>query len=409
MVNLQSFINKRVVYVGHDSEAESLKTFLNQYASISDFKVVSFSDYESIFTEEDILVKSPLIPGKSMNHVYTTPARIFFDCAFQEKATIIGVTGTRGKTTVSSLISAILQNNNTQSILINDVSEPMFAHAHELNEQTKVVIELSSMELAEIEVSPHIAVITNLEKDHIDYHGSIDAYWEAKHNIMRYMDESGRVVFNPETEMVLHWLAESKAEQHPIDNTEQVDMTKAQLFGEQNRINFLLAREAAHLLGVEKYIASDTLISFSSLPHRLQQIREVNGVVYVNNAIAKKPESALADIEACVRNLKPVGCIMLGGKDEGEDFSSLIKMISTLRIPAVVLFPSVGEKIKSKFPENYTPEILETESIDEAVVWANEKTPSGCVCLLSTACPSEPLWKDYKEKGNQFIKAVEKL
>lgn len=409
MVNLQSFHSKRLLYVGQDTIAESLKSYLIQYASIENCITIPLEELDNLYREGDIIIKSPLIPSKKMSHVYTTPARIFFDCAFQEKSIIVGVTGTRGKTTVTSLIHAILQNNNTGNILINDVSDPMFAHAHEMKENTIVVMELSSMDLAELEVSPHIAIVTNLEKDHIDYHGSIDAYWEAKHNIMRYMDESGKVVFNPQVEMVYHWLADSKAEQHPIDPNEVVDMTKSQLFGEHGKTNYLLARTATNLLGVEKFVAVSTLNIFEPVRHRLQIVRNYNGVVYVDNAIAKKPETAISDIEACVRNLKPVGSIMLGGADDEQDYNGLVKMISTLRIPAVVLFPESGKKIRELFPETYTPEILETESMDEAVTWASEKTPSGSVCLLSTASLSEPLWKNYQDKGNQFQNAVQKL
>ncbi len=410
MVNLQSFVGKRVIYVGHDSIAQGLQAFLTQYASIENFIIIGQVSVDETVRDEDIIIKSPSIPGHSMNHVYTTPARIFFDCAQQTQATVVGVTGTKGKTCVTSLIHEILMSNSTAHILINDVSEPMFMHAHELSETSIVIMELSSMDLAELEISPNIAVITNLGRNHIDYHGSIDAYWEAKHNIVRFSDENTKVVFNPNTEMVYHWLADKKAQQVPIDTNEMVDLSKSQLFGDNARHNFLMARAVTSLLGVEKFVANGALATFTPARHRQQIVREHNGVTYVDNSIVAEPEDTVADIEACIRQLKPVGSILLGGgESESSDFSSLAKIISTLRIPTLVLFPGIADKIKTLFPETYTPEILETESMDEAVKWASQHTPSGSTCLLSSATPSEPTWENYEEKGNQFQAAVQKL
>lgn len=410
MFSLPAFINKRVVYVGNDNEATALQKFLEQYASVENFIIVDHGKLSEVLRDGDVIIKSHLIPAKEMNHVYTTPMRIFFDCASQAKAPIIGVTGTRGKTTLTSLIHHILKSNNTPSLLYNDVSEPLFTHAHELNENSRVTLELSSKHLAELEVSPDIAIITTLGSSDLDYHSTIDAYWAAMENILKHMNDSNHVIFSQDTEMVFHWLANKPIKQHIIDSTEQVDMANSQLFGEQNRKNYLMARTAANLLGVEKFVAKSALDSFESLPHRLKVVRDVNGVVFVDDSASSTSEESLANLEACIRHLKPVGCVLIGGSENSnETYEPLIKLVSTLRIPSLVLLPDDSEKIRALLPESYTPQVLETSSIDDAVSWALENTPSGSVCLLSRGAPTSSGWKDYKEQGDQFVSAVEKL
>jgi UDP-N-acetylmuramoylalanine--D-glutamate ligase len=286
------------------------------------------------------------------------------------------------------------------------MGKPMLDSLNEISDQTLFVLEMSSYQLAELEQSPDIAIITNLYRDHIDYHGTLENYWEAKRNIMRYMDTNGIVVFDPNTDIVSHWLAESEAKQIPINPEETVDMTKSNLIGDHNRSNFLLARAVALQLGVDRLTCQSSLQSFKPITHRLEKVRTVKGVTYIDDAIASQPEAAIAGITACVREVGPVGCVMLGGQDREYDFTALAKLLYTLAIPCLVLFPDTGAKIKALFPDSYTPKILETSDMTQAVKWASIECPSGSICLLSTASPSYSVWKDFEEKGELFQKAV---
>ncbi len=411
--HLPDFLNKDVVFVGKGKEGVSFEKFINTNREISSFKFVDEKDgpdYLENLKELDmsrtIIVKTPGLPGNKMPVPYTTPTRVFFDCVTQLQAKTIGITGTKGKTTTSSLLNFTLQNAGIDSKLCGNEGHPMLDTLEGASSDTVFVVELSSYQLAELGQSPNIAIITNLYRDHVNYHGSLDAYWEAKHNIMRFMDESGIIVYNPETEMVLHWLAESKAKPIAIDLKENVDMSKAKLIGDHNRLNFLMVKAVAIQLGVDALTINNSLIHFKPIRHRLQPVRTVKGVNFVDDAIGSTPEATVAGIKALIHNVGPIGCVMLGGDDRGYDFSELISLLHRVGIPKLILFPDTGSIIKSQLPENYTPDTYDASDMNEAVAWAQENTPSGSICLLSTAAPSHILWKSFEEKGSLFQQAV---
>jgi UDP-N-acetylmuramoylalanine--D-glutamate ligase len=223
------------------------------------------------------------------------------------------------------------------------------------------------------------------------------------------MDDTGAVIFNPETEVISQWLAESKARQIPINPQEEVDMSQAKLIGDHNKLNYLMVRAAAELFGVDRMSTHTIFNNFEPVRHRLQPVRTVRGVTFVDDAIGSNPEATIAGIQALVRSKGPIGCILLGGVDRNYDYTELVKLLRTLLIPKLVLFPDTGPIIKALFPEDYTPETFNATDMDEAVQWAAEHTPSGSICLLSTAAPSTVLWSSFEEKGSLFQQAVMNL
>lgn len=414
--NLDYFTGKDVVFIGKGKEGKSFESFITTNGGIGSFSYVDQTDgadYLEKLTELDlentIIVKTPGCPGSKVPVPYTTPTRVFFDCVKQLGAKTIGITGTKGKTTTSSLLAFMLKNGGKDVILCGNMGAPMLDSLQDASQTSVFVIELSSFQLNELTQSPDMAILTNLFRDHIDYHGSIDAYWESKRNIMRYMDENGAFVYNPNTDVAHHWLAGSKAKGIPIDPDETIDMSKAKLIGDHNRLNFLMARTVAEMLGVERHVTTLSLNEFEPVRHRLQPVKIVKGVTFVDDAIGSNPEATIAGIEALIKNRGPVGCVMLGGVDRQYDFSDLVKLISRVGIPKLVLFPDTGALIKAQLPETYTPEIFETKTMKEAVQWAGEHTPSGSICLLSTASPSTVLWSSFEEKGSLFQQAVMEL
>ena len=413
--DLTEFINKDIVYVGGGKEEESFKSFLHSQIQPKSYQAITLNDenhdvnlakLQSLSTETAIIVKGTEYPGRLLGASYTTPTKVFFKCVRQLGSKIVGVTGTKGKSTTASLLYRILQQGGLESVFSGEDGALMFDTLSQANQRTIFVLELSSFELAELDQSPDMAIITNLNRDHIDYHGTLENYWEAKRNIVRFMKPEDTVIFDPRNEVVFHWLAETGVKEIKIDPEEKVDMSKSQLIGDHNKNNYQLARTAAQALGVDLFSCQHILKNFKPLPHRLEKVRTVRGVNFIDDSIAYEPESAIAAIQACIREVAPVGCVMIGGKITDTDFSELAKLLSTLLIPALVLFPESGSKLKELFPETYSPKIIETSDMHEAVNWAAENTPSGSVCLLSTASPSEPLWKSYIEKGEEFQKAV---
>jgi len=414
--SLPDFENKDVVFVGKGKEGVSFETFINTHGAIKSFRFVDEKDGPNYLTNLQqldlngtIVVKTPGCPGRLMPVPYTTPTRVFFDCVNQLGAKTIGITGTKGKTTTTSLMHFVLDNAGIEAKLCGNIGIPMLDALEGSTKATLFVVELSSHQLAELGQSPNIAIITNLFRDHMDYHGDIASYWEAKRNIMRYMDETNAVVYNPDSEMVLHWLADSKAQAIAINPKEEVDMSKAKLFGEHNKLNYLMVRAAAELLEIDPATIRNSLIHFEPVRHRLQSVRIVKGINYVDDAIGSTPEATIAGIKALIHNIGPVGCVMLGGVDRTYDFTELVELLHRIGIPKLVLFPDTGAIIKSMLPEAYTPETFSATDMREAVQWAAEHTPSGSICLLSTAAPSTVLWSSFEEKGSLFQQEVMNL
>lgn len=413
--NLPYFVDKDVVYIGGGREKISFEKFIGEHGQIKSFQAVdhnSDTNFQKELKKYDpkttVFVKSSDIPGRTMTVPYTTVTRIFFDAAKQLEVRTVGVTGTKGKTTTSSLLSHILKDAGLDARLCSEVGTPLLDGLENTTNETVIVAALSSFQLAELQQSPNIAIITNLNRDHVDYHGSLELYWEAKRNIIRSMKGGSAVVYSPRDEVVLHWLATGGARQIPIDTDEFVDISKAKLIGDYNKSNYLQAKAAATLFGVSAPAIQASFNSFEPVQHRLQPVRSARGVTFVDDAVGSTPEITIQGITALIQSRGPVGCVMLGGKDKDYDYTELVKLLHRVGIPKLVFFPETGPIIETlvKETEGYTPDTFNATDMDEAVQWAYENTPSGSFCLLSTAAPSTSLWRNYEEKGNLFQKAV---
>lgn len=416
--DLPDISGKHVVFIGKGKEWSSFEKFCASHLAPMSIKNIFITDenresvnaeLQSLDPSNSLVVKTAGYAGHHMPVAYTTPTRIFFDCVKQLHAKSVGITGTKGKTTTTALLGAVLKNAGFDTRICGNIGIPMLDALENATQSSIFVVELSSYQLAELSQSPDVAIITNLFKDHVDYHGTLEAYWEAKRNIVRYMDATGSVVFNPNTEIVLHWLAENPARKVMIDPNENVDMSKAKLIGEHNKMNFLMVRAVADLFGVDRSITITTFNKFEPIRHRLQPVRIVRGITFVDDAIGSTPEATVAGIEALIRNKGPIGCVMLGGVDRQYDYTTLIKLLQLLNVPKLIFFPDTGALIKAALPESYTPETFDTTDMKSAVLWAAENTPSGSICLLSTAAPSTVLWTNFEEKGSLFQQYVLEL
>jgi len=283
---------------------------------------------------------------------------------------------------------------------------PMLDQLKGAQHETIFVLELSSYQLAELEVSPDIAIITNLYNDHTDYHGGLEAYWEAKRNIMRYMETGDTLIYNPEFTTITDWLGESHATAVAIDPEEDVDMSTSKLLGSHNKLNATMARHAAMLIGVDKDTCQKVIDDFEPIRHRLQKVAIKGGITYIDDAIGSNPEATIAGITTLIKEVGPIGCLFLGGQDRSYGYWPLMQLVSRLQIPKLVLFPETGAKIKALIPASYKVEMFESTDMKSAVEWAAKNCPKDSVCLLSTAAPSYSLWKDFEEKGDLFQEAV---
>ena len=416
--DLHEFDGKNVVFVGAGKgrAAEGVEAFLKAHATIQSFTSVSrrpgdepygfVRDYDPATT---VFIKNEGVPGTAVPVPYTTPMQLFFRLAHANGLTAVGITGTKGKSTTTALTAAILKHAGKPVVLAGNIGTSPLPALAEATPDTIFVLELSSYQLSDMTISPRVSACINLYNDHMDWHGSLENYWEAKRNIMRFAGPDDVFIYNPGFPALQEWADTANCKTIAINPFEQLDLSEAKLYGEHNVLNALVAREIARQFGVDDAVSLDAINTFEPLRHRMQTVAVKNGRTYIDDAIGMTPESTTASLRAVTEKVGPVGCLLLGGQDRGYDFTEVMKVIAGLNIPHLVMFPETEAKMKAAMPDGYQPAIFETQSMTDAVAYANEHAPEGSVVLLSTAAPSYVLWKDFEDKGDRFQDAVNAL
>jgi UDP-N-acetylmuramoylalanine--D-glutamate ligase len=358
-------------------------------------------------------IKSPGIHKSLMTIPYTTATNIFFQ---NIKGTTIGITGSKGKSTTTALIYSILKAAKLPAHLVGNITHklqnigrPMIKELlHNHGPKDIYVCELSSHQLDDILYSPNIAVFTSFFPEHMDFHGNIEKYWEAKKRIATFLKSTDYFVYNPDFTQLNELAKTVKAQLKPIIHTLPFDKSFITLKGEHNITNIKTAITAAKILNISDEIIQIAVSKFQPLPHRLENIGTFKKITFYDDSISTTPESAIAALNA----IPNVSTILLGGKDRGFDFSNLAKKIIEKNIPFLILFPESGEKIEAairKISKTYLPEVIRTINMKDAVAFAYQKSKPGTNVLLSSASPSYSLWKNFEEKGNLFKKYVVEL
>jgi len=417
--DLHEFTDKDVVFVGMGKGRSmlGLEELLRQHAGIKSFAGVHrqpeakelygfLRDYNPATT---IFLKNEAVPDNLMPVPYLSPWQLFFRLAQDNQLTTVGITGTKGKSTTTALTAAILEHAGKEVVLAGNGGVSPWPALQEATPDTIFVLELSSYQLSDLRISPHISACLNLYNDHTDWHGSLENYWEAKHNIMRYAVAQDVFIYNPDFPALKEWATSASCRVVAIDPSEHIDLSDAKLFGDHNVLNALIAREIARQFEVADDIALEAIRQFTPLRHRMQVVATKRDRTYVDDAIGMTPESTMASLAAITQTIGPVGCLFLGGQDRSYDFTDLMRAVAAHNIPYLVLFPETVAKMKAALPAGYTPELYETESMTDAVAYADAHAPEHSVVLLSTAAPSYLLWRDFEEKGDQFQTAVTTL
>ncbi len=392
---------KNVLILGYGKEGKATEAFLK--ARYPDLKVeigdqATDANYLSKQEEFDFVIKTPGISKTKVTRPYTTATNLFF--AERESRTtalraVVGVTGSKGKSTTASLIAHLVEGR-----LMGNIGKPMLTSLLEKHKPGEIfVLELSSYQLDDLEYSPDIAVVTNLFPEHMTYHGGLEKYYEAKRNIVNHQREEDVFVYNPANARLKEWAKAARG--HTVAFTKDLPLKVAEipLLGEHNRDNVRAAVTVARMLGVSDALIKKRIQSFKSLPHRLEFVGTFKKIHFYDDAISTTPESTIQALKA----LKKVDTIFLGGEDRGYEFGELEKTLRKMKVRNVVLFPETGARmLKSRTGFK----IFETRSMEDAVTFAYKQTASGKICLLSCASPSYSLWTNFEEKGEQFQKWV---
>lgn len=359
----------------------------------------------------DLIIKSPGIPPHPLfqkwGHKLTTPTQIFFDSIKDTGAMVIGVTGSKGKSTTSSLIAAILKEDGRDVHLVGNIGEPSISHIDDAKKGAIFVLEMSSYQLMDLTVSPHIAVVTSFFPEHLDYHGTLENYLEAKKHIARFQSPQDSVFFCTNHSGCIEIAKEGEGRKIPFSEADcPVSLDEINLIGEHNISNIAGAYKVCESLGVHPDVAVKAIKAFKGLKHRLQFVGNIHGIDWVDDAISTTPESAIAALHALKGK---VDTIILGGQDRGYDFAELAKEVVASGLTNVILFPDTGARIRASIEASDAAKKIsmhDTHSMEEAVAIAKNVTKPGSTCLLSTASPSYNMFKNFEDKGDQFQKQI---
>lgn len=389
---------KNVLILGYGKEGKVTHQYLKKQYPKLNIGITDAKEGREYLKKQrnyDLAIKTPGIHKKLVTIPYTTATNIFF-YNILGKHIIIGVTGSKGKSTTSSLIYHIIKTAGKNVELLGNIGMPMVKTLlHPVPKDRIFVLELSSFQLDDIKFSPDIAVVTNLFPEHMDFHDNLQNYYNAKKNIINLQNENNYFVYNPNNKTMVTWLKDYKGNVVPFSKKPLV----SNLIGQHNKSNIGAAMAVAQILKIPPEKIKKAVKSFKGLPHRLEFVGTYKGITFYDDAISTTPESTIMAIES----LKNVDTIFLGGEDRGYNFLDLEKTIKKYTIRNIVLFPKSGSRmLTSKKGFN----ILQTSSMKQAVTFALKNTKEGRVCLLSCASPSYSLWKNFEEKGNEFKKMI---
>ena len=417
---------KNVCFIGYAREGMAMQEALKKHAPDAKLTFADQSatglvegadtkfgpDYLAGLDQFDVVIRSMGIPEKpefeSLGDKVTNSTVIFFDTVAGSGANIIGVTGTKGKSTTANLIYHALKAHHDRTFLMGNIGVPMISYIAEAKPDTTFVIELSSYMLEYLRRSPHIAVVTSFFPEHLDRHGSVEKYWGAKKNIAAHQTADDVVFYcadYPECKEIADASAGEKIPFTAADFPLPVSDTK--LKGEHNRSNLAAALKVAMYCGMPEDTALEALKNTEGLPYRLHSLGVKDDIEWVEDSLATAPEATAFALDALGDE---VDTLITGGMDRGGyDFTALGAKIAHSPIRNVVLFPDTGVQIKAAIeaanpetPKNY----LETSDMQAAVDFARQATKKGAVCLLSNASPSYNLFKDYEAKAAAFAAAI---
>ncbi|MGN0160720.1 MAG: UDP-N-acetylmuramoyl-L-alanine--D-glutamate ligase [Lachnospiraceae bacterium] len=389
-------------------------------------------NYQKNLDAYDVIFKSPGIvlekDPKELSAKLLSQTEVFFS---RYRNQMIGITGTKGKSTTTTLIYHILKNAGRNVILAGNIGIPAFDILDQIREDSIIVFEMSSHMLEYMTVAPKTAVYLNVHEEHLDHYGSMEKYVAAKENIYRNQQPGDVLYVN---ELILPqkdacrseiisvgygknamirirgneiYLMDPKSGYGDAALPYVIPTEDIHLLGEHNYYNIAVALGVLSRFGIGIEEFTKGLCSYETLPHRLQYIGTVGGVKYYDDSISTICDTAIQ----ALNSVKDASTILIGGMDRGIDYRDLIQFLSDHSIEHIILMATTGkriyEEINTSFPEFEKKERLHpVDTLEEAVDLAKKITPSGRSCVMSPAAASYGIFKNFEERGDVFKKLV---
>lgn len=445
---LEYLNDKRILILGFGKEGESTYKLLRKYFPVKNLFIadknmnllvdkielvedpyleVSLGEnYLNGIEEYDLIIKAPGISLKDVNlekinNKITSQLELFLE--FVDVYTI-GITGTKGKSTTSSVMYKVLLDQDKDAFLLGNIGEPIFNSIEEMKKDSIVVLELSSHALEFVKRSPNIAILLDIYEEHLDHYKSFERYIEAKFNVAKFQKENDYLIYNYDNENMKKFGFEYKENDYAVSlnsipNTKnksylengQINCNgkcvmsfeeELNLKGTHNMNNIMFILCACDILNLDINKAIDSVKEFKPLEHRMEFVANIKDVSYYNDSIATIPASTINAIEA----LKNVNTILVGGNDRGVDLNELIDYLySHKTIENVICLPKTGEYIKEGLKDS-DKKVEFFDDLKTAVSFAKKVTKENTICLLSPAASSYGYFKNFEERGKLFKQYV---
>jgi len=423
---VNNFKNKKILILGLGREGKSSLSFLekhypNNEIAIADklnsrksdfrefnkkYKGFYGKDYLKTIKNYDVIIKSPGINNSILkpylkNKIITSQTEIFLE---KHRDKTIAITGTKGKGITASLLYKIIKNAGKKVELIGNMGKPALDFYDKKN--CWFVFEISSHQLENLKISPHIAVFLNIYADHLDFFKTFKRYFTAKKNIATNQLKADYFVYNKNSKEL--GAIKTRAKRIAFNKTKNKILKKIPFKSEWFLEDINAAICVANLLKIKENNIQKTIKNYKPFEHRLEIVGIYKGIKFINDSAATIPEATIAGLN----NFDNIDTLILGGSEKMSDFENLAKEIIKKDVKTIILFPITGKKIEKEIKKQKPkklPKIIEVKNMKQAVMVCYKNTKKGSACLLSPACASFSIFKDYQDRGEQFKKYVKTL
>lgn len=424
----------RLIIADGNPELDTL--FEQEFGQPVSVSLFGGNSYAQCLKEADVIIKSPGISYKVFEDLgsrawITSQTELFLEL-HREK--VIGITGTKGKSTTASLLHHIFQSAGLPVLFGGNIGIPPFDLLDQVKTDTRIVFEMSSHQLEHVSVSPHIAIILNIFQEHLDHYASYGHYQLAKYNIARWQHPDDYFLYNPHIPEIVGMLEQDppKGQQLTLNRLQDQEAGVAcegddllirfkagegvkrikdlcvlqNLPGKHNLQNIMAACMAAKLSGVNDPSLIKALKSFKPLAHRLEYAGSIRGASFYNDSISTIPESTIA----ALKTFPNTQTLLLGGYDRGIDYNLLIGYLSDNPIRTLVFIGKAGKRMQELWLQQNEGrtgvEVLHFDDFSQAVECAVAHTREGEVCLLSPAASSYDMFRNFEERGEKFKQLI---